>query len=333
MGHYARSLERALRLAGYEVVFCACLPAELGSRSLRVPSQFLTRIGRLNMLLLYLVMLFDILKRGRRNFVVFNTSQEYVFPFFVRRSVNIVHDLIQLVYPRSANLVRMLRFNLGLVRKARINICDSIATQDDLREIRIAARVIYVPFDTATFERFIAEGETGRAEEKQLAALWCGTLAFHKNLDLYLSLAERFPNRQFCIVLPAREVEARIFPANIKVYSSLSDTEYMRLLLQSEMLISTSLKEGYGMPAMEALMLGIPVMLSDIAVYRELYGRFGVFFALTPDAIAESYLAMRNGAATAITPAPSPPDLMPFQGRLEQFVEAVDDMFSLLSTR
>lgn len=43
-------------------------------------------------------------------------------------------------------------------------------------------------------------------------------------------------------------------------------------------LVSTSREEGFGLPPLEALTKGTPVLLTDIPVYREIYGRWAQFF-------------------------------------------------------
>ena len=54
------------------------------------------------------------------------------------------------------------------------------------------------------------------------------------------------------------------------------------LYLQSASYISFSLSEGFDLPAMEASSLGIPLILSDIPVHRELHGRTALFYG-TPN--------------------------------------------------
>ncbi len=50
------------------------------------------------------------------------------------------------------------------------------------------------------------------------------------------------------------------------------------LYLRAKALVHPSLDEGFGLPVLEALSLGTPVLASDIKVFRELFGDFLYFF-------------------------------------------------------
>ena len=55
--------------------------------------------------------------------------------------------------------------------------------------------------------------------------------------------------------------------------SRCSDTEMVSYLRHSKALLLPSFTEGYGMPVVEALTLGVPVIASDLAVFREFAGQ------------------------------------------------------------
>jgi glycosyltransferase involved in cell wall biosynthesis len=58
----------------------------------------------------------------------------------------------------------------------------------------------------------------------------------------------------------------------------ISDEMLYDIMAYAECLIQPSLYEGFGIPPLEALYLGRPVILSDIPVFREIYGDLPVFF-------------------------------------------------------
>lgn len=56
------------------------------------------------------------------------------------------------------------------------------------------------------------------------------------------------------------------------------DNELYGLMAHTEVLIQPSLYEGFGLPPLEALYLGRPVVLSDIPIFREVYSDLPVTF-------------------------------------------------------
>lgn len=65
---------------------------------------------------------------------------------------------------------------------------------------------------------------------------------------------------------------------HLLIYGYISDEMLRQLLAKCMALISPSTYEGFGLPVIEAMGFGKPVILSDIEVYRELFGFAGIFF-------------------------------------------------------
>ena len=82
-----------------------------------------------------------------------------------------------------------------------------------------------------------------------------------------------------------------------------NDNELAALLRGASALVSPSLEEGFGLPPLEALALGTPVVLSDIPVYRELYSDWGQFFQPSDE---EALAALLVRAAEGTLPTHDP---------------------------
>ena len=65
--------------------------------------------------------------------------------------------------------------------------------------------------------------------------------------------------------------------AKIVFHNGVSDAEYAALLADRAILATLSLDEGYGLPIAEALALGVPAVVSDLEIFREVAGEAGVF--------------------------------------------------------
>ena len=64
----------------------------------------------------------------------------------------------------------------------------------------------------------------------------------------------------------------------IRLVTDADNQEVYRLLAEARCMVSPSLYEGFGIPPLEAMSLGTPVILSDIDVYKEVYGQYPVTF-------------------------------------------------------
>jgi glycosyltransferase involved in cell wall biosynthesis len=81
------------------------------------------------------------------------------------------------------------------------------------------------------------------------------------------------PRRAELDKLTALHIDSRVL-----FRRSATENELRDLMAGATALVSTSREEGFGLPAMEALIEGTPVILTDIPVYREIYSRWARFF-------------------------------------------------------
>ena len=96
-------------------------------------------------------------------------------------------------------------------------------------------------------------------------------------------------------ISPARraELEAAVPPgARVVFHGGVSESEYETLLRRTTALVSLSRSEGYGLPLVEAMSLGTPVIASDIPIFREVGGAGASF--VDPDSPAEFARAVRG---------------------------------------
>lgn len=78
-----------------------------------------------------------------------------------------------------------------------------------------------------------------------------------------------------------------------------SDADLRYLLGSASALIQASIWEGFGLPLIEAARLGVPLVVSDIAVFREIAGNHANYFPIgEATALAEVIKAILNGEQT-----------------------------------
>lgn len=86
----------------------------------------------------------------------------------------------------------------------------------------------------------------------------------------------------------------------VDLKSWVSADELADLYAGATVLVMPSFCDGFSLPALEAMMEGVPVMLSDISVYREVAGDAALYFEPTS----------HSSIADAITTAVTKPDLL-----------------------
>jgi glycosyltransferase involved in cell wall biosynthesis len=213
-----------------------------------------------------------------------------------------IHDLIHLRFPRffPPGVPLYARAVAGLaVRRARLVIADSQSTRDDVVE-RLgadAARVRVIPLgvSAALSRRAPAEVEAWLRERSLPAGylLYVGARKGHKNLGLLLeTLARLAPASRPPLVLSgppwsAADPLARLAARHglggaIHFAGDLPDERALACLYSGAALyLHPSLCEGFGLPPLEAMACGTPVLSSNGGALPETMGRAGVL--LPPD--------------------------------------------------
>lgn len=105
--------------------------------------------------------------------------------------------------------------------------------------------------------------------------LYVGNAYPHKNLKVILDALRQLPKEHLVIVSRVTPFLSRTLapyePTRYTIVSGLTDQELVHVYRSAKALITPSLMEGYGLVGLEALMVGTPVIASDIPVYREVY--------------------------------------------------------------
>lgn len=107
--------------------------------------------------------------------------------------------------------------------------------------------------------------------------LYVGNAYPHKNLKVLLDAVKSLKDPSLHLVIVSKlnpflsRTLAPYEPKNIHIMSELSDADLYAVYQNAHVLVTPSLMEGYGLVGLEAMMLGTPVIASDIPVYREVY--------------------------------------------------------------
>jgi len=117
-------------------------------------------------------------------------------------------------------------------------------------------------------------------------------------LDLVLAgmLPERFVER-----LRAHAAEHGLPPDRLRVLGFIPEADLVAVFAGARALVSVSLYEGFGLPAAQAMRVGVPVLAADTSAYPEVVGDAGLYVdPRAVDAIAAAMARLaRDGALRA----------------------------------
>lgn len=172
-----------------------------------------------------------------------------------------------------------------------LNSADIVATvsKTSAKEI-LAARltkrpIIIVPNSAENFSKDTPINKIKYQKNKNL--IYMGAFLPHKNVETLIKMMEFLPDKTLHLlskISPDRQSELeKIQPknSNIIFHNGVSDEQYKKLLLDNSVMVFASKSEGFGLPLIEALSLGVPAVVSDMEIFREVGGN-GALFA-NPD--------------------------------------------------
>ncbi|WP_425838753.1 glycosyltransferase family 4 protein [Microbacterium sp. PA5] len=187
-------------------------------------------------------------------------------------------------------------FHLSYVpQRLTLNAADVVATVSEtsarqFADVRLTRRpVVVVPNAPQRLAELLPEG--GSVEPGARHLVYMGSFMPYKNVETLVRAMADLPGRTLHLlsrISPERRAELEaLVPAGADVvfHGGVSDAEYAALLADEAVLVSASLDEGYGLPLAEALALGVPAVVTDMPIFREVAGG-GALYAPGTDAAA-----------------------------------------------
>jgi glycosyltransferase involved in cell wall biosynthesis len=229
------------------------------------------------------------------------------------KTIVLIHDMIPLDFPEFQRAGTVTAFEARMRRVSRYAshlICNSHQTREDVtRHMTGYGRVppaivahLGVRLNTqlgANLDAAPTPVQTAPQVPKPYMLI-VGTIEPRKNHALLLDIWDKWDSAQegpcphlvICgargwnnDALLARLDAARAAGKPILEINSADDATLVHLMQSATAMLFPSHYEGYGLPPIEAALLGVPVICGDLAIYREVLGTYPVY-AKTSDAYA-----------------------------------------------
>lgn len=188
-----------------------------------------------------------------------------------------------------------------------LNRADRVATvshtsKKQIEQARLTKRPVEVIYN-APFSEIM---QTKRPHTPKKDIVYMGSFMPYKNVELLIDGMKELPGYALHLLSKItserrKELEKRI-PHNAQVvfWNGISDEDYRELLINATALTTASRDEGFGLPIIEAMALGTPVVCSNIEIFHEVGGNAALYFSPdSPQEFAQSIKALENPATRA----------------------------------
>lgn len=215
------------------------------------------------------------------------------------RLVLTVHDLTWWKFPETASALGR-RYYRPLLERA-IPRADAIITHSEtvrdevVHHFNVSAERVHATLCGADSFAISAQVENPRDRPYVLAV---GSLEPRKNLErLVLAYEQSGARNNFDLLIVGRAAWGSK-PRGVEVMHGVDDELLGRLYRFAEAVVVPSVYEGFGLPLVEALSVGTPVICSDIPVFREVAGSNATYF--DPYSVADIAERLKNLDSTRV---------------------------------
>ena len=199
-----------------------------------------------------------------------------------------VHDLVWKIVPSTMKLTTFIGENLffpSSVARANYIACVSKNTEKDLHKFfpltKLKTRVVYLAskpnlakpeYKNKPFALFLGTFEPRKNLKTLMAAISKLSPSFLERMDFVIAGNKGWGNIDIEKLRKKYKLEK-----SVKIIYSPSDDEIQKLFIDCKFLMFPSYYEGFGLPVIEALSAGKPVLVSNTSSLPEIAGAAGLY--------------------------------------------------------
>ncbi|OHD63730.1 MAG: hypothetical protein A2176_14430 [Spirochaetes bacterium RBG_13_51_14] len=222
-------------------------------------------------------------------------TSTYYYPYFffsTVKKIGFLYDLVWKLYPETmefGNKARMKLLTFRNMRKLDLLVSISANTKNDAHELlNLNTRIEAIPLAADGTIFYPADGSTVSAVRKKYGIskkyiLSVCTLEPRKNLKTLLAAYRILPSRrEYQLVLVGmtgwigsdffQAIESSDVRDNVLITGYVSTAELAPIYTGAELFVFPTLYEGFGLPVLEAMQCGCPVITSNTSSIPEVAG-------------------------------------------------------------
>jgi glycosyltransferase involved in cell wall biosynthesis len=209
------------------------------------------------------------------------------------RRYGLVLTLHDLIYYRNRTPPRDLAWPIRLMwrlyhlawwpQRMLLNRADEVVTVSaTTRELMIEHRLTDRPITIVSNAADPADASTARRQPTTRDLVYMGSFMPYKNVETLARALHALPGHRLHLLSRIGDADRARLTAlapegALVIHDGVTDAEYGELLDGALALATMSLDEGFGLPLVEAMVRGTPVVVSDIPIFREIGGEAAVY--------------------------------------------------------
>lgn len=279
---YAYEITKSLIGSGADITVLT--PKTVEPSNTGLPENYLTKVGKFKNTILWEQISLPSFLKGKSNYILLCLCN--VGPILNSNQILCIHDMIYKVNPKwfTKSFGQYYNFMipaLATAAKKIITVSEFSKTEIN-QKLGVALSKIAVIYN-APAEKFICPSKDAIIWEKDDFFLFVGSLDPRKNQKLLIDLfsMDEFANERLVMVGSRSHSFSKVelkLPPNVQLLERCNDEELALLYKKSKGLINSSLYEGFGIPVVEAMASGCPLILSDIEVFKEIAEDGAIYF-------------------------------------------------------
>lgn len=289
MGIYTKSLANIYQKLGHEVWLYHDDLAVSRNSFLQKYFNFLRRILREN---------FHLVKWLQKNSIdIYHASRNMGVPLFPSISIVVtIHDVIPIVFPKQylGNILERLYYKISL--RLSVNNSKKIITVSEFTKKELinfygieANKIIVVPNGyNNSFRRIYnrdllqAIKEKYKLDEKFILSI--GGSEYRKNMQRLIHVYQKHFSGTYKLIVIGGKWRNTDLPGkyasdkNIRFLTNIPEEDLIAIYNMAEVFVFPSFYEGFGIPVLEGMACGVPVVTSNVSSMPEVGGEAAIYF-------------------------------------------------------